>query len=107
MNNNNNNSKMKWNYTQLKNNEYSMEILKENIFATGLHEILKTHKIDEEFAVNYILNSRFQIDDEEEKITLNYVMKMQPHLNREKLLKLYIIGPTDYDFPNFEEYATK
>ena len=89
----------------LENNHYSMEILKENIYAIGLFEILRTQKINEEFAVNYILNDRFQLSDYEEKITIEYVMEMQPHLKKEKLLSLYIIGPNDYDFPNFEKYA--
>ena len=93
------------NKLELTNNQYSMDILKENIYAVGLIDILKTQKIDEEIAVDYILNNRFQLTDDEEKITIEYVMKMQPHLNKDKLLKLYIIGPTDCDFPNFEKYS--
>jgi len=91
----------------LEHNHYSLEVLKENIYAIGLFNILRTQKINEEFAVNYILNERFQLSDEEEKITLDFVLKMQPHLDKDKLLKLYIIGPTDYDFPNFEKYANE
>ena len=89
----------------LKNNKYSMDILRENIYATGLLEILQTQTITEEFAVNYILNERFQLSDDEEKITFEYVLKMQPHLSKEKLLRLYVVGPIDDDFPNFEKYA--
>lgn len=91
----------------LEHNHYSLEVLKENIYAIGLFNILRTQKINEEFVVNYILNERFQLSDEEEKITLEFVLKMQPHLDKDKLLKLYIIGPTDYDFPNFEKYANE
>jgi hypothetical protein len=89
----------------LKNNKYSMDILRENIYATGLLEILQTQTITEEFAVNYILNERFQLSDDEEKITFEYVLKMQPHLSKEKLLRLYVVGPIDDNFPNFEKYA--
>jgi hypothetical protein len=89
----------------LKNNKYSMDVLKENIYATGLIEILQTQTISEEFAINYILNERFQLSDDEEKITFEYVLKMQPHLSKEKLLRLYLVGPVDNDFPNFEKYA--
>jgi hypothetical protein len=89
----------------LEHNHYSLEVLKENIYATGLFDILRTQKLNEEFAVNYILNERFQLSEEEEKITIDFVLKMQSHLDKDKLLKLYIIGPTDYDFPNFEKYA--
>jgi hypothetical protein len=89
----------------LKNNKYSMDVLRENVYATGLFEILHTQTITEEFAVNYILNERFQLSDEEEKITIDCVIKLQPHLNKEKLLRLYVLGPIDNDFPNFEKYA--
>jgi len=86
---------------------YSMETLKENIYATGLLSILKTQIIDEIFAVNYILNNSFQIAEEDEKITINDVLELQPQLNKDLLLKLYLIGPTDFDFPNFETYSNK
>jgi len=89
----------------LKNNKYSMDVLRENIYATGLLEILQTQTINEEFAVNYILNKRFQLSDDEEKITFEFVLKMQPHFSKEKLLRLYLVGPLDNDFPNFEKYA--
>jgi len=89
----------------LKNNKYSMDVLRENIYATGLFEILRTQTITEEFAVNYILNERFQLSDDEEKITIEYVLKMQPQLSKDKLLRLYVLGPIDDDFPNFEKYA--
>jgi len=89
----------------LDNNNYSMLELRNNIYVTGLFKILQTQKITEEFAVNYILNKKFQLTEEEEKITINYVLKMQPHLDFNKLLSLYVLGPTDFDFPNFERYA--
>jgi hypothetical protein len=82
-----------------------MDVLKENIYATGLFEILQTQTITEEFAVNYILNERFQLSDDEENITIDCVIKLQPHLNKEKLLRLYVLGPIEDDFPNFEKYA--
>jgi hypothetical protein len=77
----------------LKNNKYNLDILKENIYAINLLEILKTQIIDEEFAVNYILNILFQFLPEEETITLMDVIKYQPQLNRDLLHKLIIIGP--------------
>lgn len=93
------------NTIDLKKNKYSMDVLRENIYAIGLFEILNTQTITEEFAVNYILNERFQLSDDEEKITMEYVLKMQPHLSKDKLLRLYVLGPLDDDFPNFEKYA--
>jgi hypothetical protein len=89
----------------LNNKQHSMDELKKNIYAIGLNSILNTQKIDEVFAVNYILNKNFQLTDEEESITFDYVLKKQPHLDKNKLLRLYFIGPVDNKFPNFEEYA--
>ena len=88
----------------LNKNKYSMDVLKENIYDICLLTLLKTQKIDEEFAVNYILNSRFQLTKEEEGITVSYVLENQPHMEKSKLLSLFLIGPTDYDFPNFEGF---
>ena len=77
----------------LKNNKYNLDILKENIYAINLLEILKTQTIDEEFAVNYILNKVFQLTSEEKLITLFDVMKYQPQLNINLLFRLIDIGP--------------
>ena len=43
----------------LYNKKYSMKILKANIYAIKLIDILKTHTIDVTFAVKYILNQIF------------------------------------------------
>ena len=77
----------------LKNNKYNLDILKENIYAINLLEILKTQTIDEEFAVNYILNKVFQLTSEENLITLFDVIKYQPQLNINLLFRLIVIGP--------------
>ena len=88
--------------TDLKKNKYSINILKENIYALDLWTLLETQTLDEEFAVNYILNKDFQLTTEEENIKLVDVFKLQPHLNYEKLVKLFIIGPDEnlFDFLN-------
>ena len=88
--------------TDLRKNKYSINILKENIYALDLWTLLETQTLDEEFAVNYILNKDFQLTTEEENIKLVDVFKLQPHLNYEKLVKLFIIGPDEnlFDFLN-------
>jgi len=92
------------NKLDLHNNKYSIKILKENIYALGLINILNTQKIDESFAVNYILNEDFQLTEEESRLSLHDIIKYQPHLNLELLLKLYFNGPETKLF-NFEKYA--
>ena len=86
----------------LNNNKYSLYILKKNIWAFNIWDILKTQKINEEFASNYILNKAFQLTPEEEKITIADVMKYQTHLDENLLLRLLIIGPPLELFPNFD-----
>jgi hypothetical protein len=89
----------------LKNNKYSMDILKENIYNIDFLDILTTQKINENFAVNYILNEKFRLTQEEKNITIDDVLKFQPQLNKKLLLKLSIMGPHDDNYPNFEEYS--
>jgi hypothetical protein len=88
----------------LRNNKYELEVLKEHIYSIDLFEILKTQIIDEEFAVNYILNKVFQLTKEEENINLTDIMKYQPHLNTSLLYRIFIIGPLPSSIliPSFE-----
>ena len=82
---------------------YGVYELVENIYSIDLIDLLKTQKIDEEFAVNYILNNNYQLTDDEEKITMDFIISQQPHLNKEKLLRLFVIGPQDHELgPKFE-----
>jgi hypothetical protein len=84
----------------LDSRQYSMKILKQNIYAINLIEILKKQKIDEDFAVNYILNPDYQFLEEESFITIDYVLKLQPHLQREIMDKSY--KKNDPDSPTFD-----
>ena len=93
---------------ELHKQQYNMETLKEHIFAVPLLDILKFQKIDETFAVQFILNKSYQLLEEEENLTLYDVIHFQPHLNPKKLFFLYSMQHTDnynHAFPNFEEYS--
>jgi len=85
--------------------KYSKRVLKENIYALDLITILNTQIINEKFAVNYILNKNFQLTEEEENITIEYVLEKQPHLDKNKLFRLHIMGPDDCEYPNFQKFA--
>ena len=74
-----------------------------NIYRYNLIEILKTQRLTEEFAVNYILNSKYQLTEEEQQITFLDVLNYQPQINKNKLLRLFLIGPNDSGQPNFED----
>lgn len=59
---------------------YSYEILKANIYVVSLIDVLKTQKLTAEFCIKYILNTDFQLSDEDQKITITIVKKYQPHI---------------------------
>jgi len=84
------------------NVKHTMDDLIYNIYKYDFVEILKTQYLTEEFAVNYILNPNYQLTENEKKITILDVLDMQPHMNKNKLLRLYFIGPLDTKYPSFE-----
>jgi hypothetical protein len=70
----------------LYNNKYDLEILKQNIYAVNLIDILKTQTLTSDFVQKYILNKNFQLTKEEEEITIVDVIQYQPHLSNTHLL---------------------
>ena len=75
----------------LYNNKYDRQTLKDNIYAVKLIDILKTQTLDVTFIVRYILNSKYQLDDEDQIITPQMVIKYQPHISY-KFLKTYFFN---------------
>ena len=73
----------------LNNKQYSMDILKKHIYEVSLWDIIKKQKINEEFAVKYILNPRYQLTESEKCININDILFFQPNLCREKII-LYL-----------------
>ena len=71
----------------LYNNKYDRQTLKDNIYAVKLIDILKTQTLDVTFIVRYILNSKYQLDDEDQIITTEMVIKYQPHISLKNLIK--------------------
>lgn len=45
--------------------------------------ILKNKKVSFDFAINYLLNEKYQKDREEKEITIDLVYCYQPHLREE------------------------
>jgi hypothetical protein len=64
----------------LYNNQYDYETLKTNIYAVSLMDVLKTQKLTADFCVKYILNTDFQLSDEDQTITIETVKKYQRHI---------------------------
>ena len=70
----------------LYNKKYDMKTLEKHISEVKLIDILKTQTIDIEFAVNYILNSKYQLH-EDDNIIAPDIVKYQPHISYEALQK--------------------
>lgn len=91
----------------LYNNKYSRQILKDNIYAVKLFDILKTQIIDVTFAVRYILNIKYQIHDDD-NITAPDVLKHQPHITYDELQKALQDYESDDDsIDDFETVANR
>jgi len=92
----------------LYSNKYNRQTLKDNIYAVKLIDILKTQIIDVTFAVRYILNTKYQLDDEDETITAPTVLKYQPHITYDELQKALQDYETDDDsVDDFETVANR
>lgn len=92
----------------LYNRQYNLSTLKNHIYAFNLLDILKTQKLTCEFCIKYILNTNYQITEEEEQITLADVVKYQPHISKHQLFVGLMNYNDDYDsFEDFESVSNK
>jgi hypothetical protein len=92
----------------LYNQQYNRDTLKEHIYAVKLLDILKTQKIDVTFAVRYILNTNYQLHEEDQQISAPVVLKYQPHISYEELQRALNDYESDDDsVEDFEKVASK
>jgi hypothetical protein len=70
----------------LYNTKYDMKTLEKYIHEVKLIDILKTQTIDVNFAVRFILNSKYQIH-EDDNIMAPDIIRYQPHISYEDLQK--------------------
>ena len=90
----------------LYNNKYDRKTLKENIYSLKLIDILKTQILDITFIVRYILSDLYQLTDEDKMLDVDMVLKLQPHIQREKLLyALKLYNSDDDSVEDFETYS--
>jgi hypothetical protein len=88
----------------LYNNKYDMQILKQNIYGVKLIDILKTQKIDVNFAAKYILNKKYQLNEDDNNITSYVVLIHQPHINYKELQK--VLNDYDSDDDSIDDFET-
>jgi hypothetical protein len=94
-------------------NQYPRNILKDNIYGVSLMDILKTQILTAEFCVKYILNSDFQISEEDQKIDMELVIELQPHITRIEFVSAQVEATKNkqlkqrVDSFDFEEYSLR
>ena len=62
-----------------------MEMTDIEILSFNLWDILKTKKIDVNFAIKYILFSRYKKTESEKCINRDDILFLQPHISRKEL----------------------
>lgn len=92
----------------LYNNKYDRETLKQNIYAVKLIDIVKTQTLDISFIVRYILSDLYQLTDQDKSIDVDLVLKYQPHIDKQELLKYMLEYDSDEDsIEDFETYSKR
>jgi hypothetical protein len=90
----------------LYNNKYDRDTLKKNIYALKLMDILKTQTLDITFIVRYILSDLYQLHPDDMNISIDDVLKYQPHINKDELMKLLLEYDSDLDsIEDFQTYS--
>ena len=92
----------------LYNNKFDRETLKQNIYAVKLIDIVKTQTLDISFIVCYILSDLYQLTDQDKSIDVDLVLKYQPHIDKQELLKYMLEYDSDEDsIEDFETYSKR
>ena len=92
----------------LYNNKYDRETLKKHIYAVKLIDILKTQVLDITFIVRYILNEKYKFHDCDQNISVETIMRYQPHINKENLIKYTLDYTSDDDsIEDFQSYMER
>jgi hypothetical protein len=78
------------------NKKYDRQILKDNIYAINFMDLLKTQTIDASFAVKYLMNKNYDLNDEY-TITADIIIKYQPHIKMFEILNETIRYDPDND----------
>ena len=92
----------------LTKHQYNRETLKKYIYELNIVDILKTQKLDVTFAVRYLLNPKYQLAENETKITPNMVLHYQPHIHKLELVEAMLAYDSDDDsVEDFETVANR
>jgi hypothetical protein len=84
--------------------QYDRQTLKDHIYAIDFFDLLRTQKIDTTFAVRYLLNKKYDLDNKYKIITPGLILRLQPHIKREELQ--YEILNYDSDDDSVTDFET-
>jgi len=65
--------------------KYDRQTLKDHIYAIDFFDLLRTQTIDATFAVRYLLNKNYDLEDKYKIITPELIIRLQPHIKLEDL----------------------
>ena len=90
------------------NKQYDRQSLKDNIYEIDFFDLLKTQKIDATFAVRYLLNEKYDLDNKYSTITPELIVKFQPNIKILDLLHEILNYDSDNDsVADFEAVSNK
>jgi len=84
--------------------KYDRQTLKDHIYAIDFFDLLRTQKIDATFAVRYLLNKKYDLDDKYKILTPRLIVRLQPHIKIEDLR--YEILNYDSDDDSVTDFET-
>ena len=84
--------------------KYDRQTLKDHIYAVDFFDLLRTQKIDATFAVRYLLNKKYDLDNKYKILTPGLVVRLQPHIKIEDLR--YEILNYDSDDDSVTDFET-
>ena len=88
------------------NEQYDRQVLKDNIYEIDFFDLLKTQKIDATFAVRYLLNEKYDLDNKYSTLTPELIVKLQPHIKILDLLYEILNYDSDNDSVSDFEYVS-
>jgi len=92
----------------LYNKQYDRQTLKDNIYDINFFDLLKTQKIDVTFAVRYLLNKKYDLEDKYKILTPEIIVRLQPHIKIEDLINEILNYESDDDsVTDFETVSNK
>jgi hypothetical protein len=88
--------------------KYDRQTLKDHIYAIDFFDLLRTQKIDATFAVRYLLNKKYDLDDKYKILTPELVVRLQPHINIDDLrFEILNYDSDDDSVTDFETVSNK